>query len=80
MAYNKEDLYRVSVANITLIKGLRDGLDEGEIANLTGLLMAAVQAIDEFKENWQAAGLHMMGKMADLWGDDLLVDDTPTIP
>ena len=75
MAYEKAQVQAVGDALYDLIKGLADGIGTDEVSNLMQVLQAAVDASDEFKGNFYAAGPHAIAKLVDRFGDDKMVGD-----
>lgn len=70
MAYEKAQVQKVGDATYNLIKGLSNGIGTEEMANLMGVLSAAVDASDEFRSDFDAAGPHAVARMLDRFGDD----------
>lgn len=69
MAYDKPGIKEVGVALYNLVDGLSNGVGTDEIANLTKLLIEASQVTDSLKSDPDAAGLHIIAVLADLYGD-----------
>jgi hypothetical protein len=70
MAYEKEQVKRVGDKVYDLLKGLSNGVGTEEITNLMSVLTAAVDASDEFRADWDAAGPHVVAAMLDRFGDE----------
>ena len=74
MPYSKEDLTGIGDALYQFIVGLQDGLGAEEMANLTSLVMEAADGVDEFKNSPKSAGIHVVARVADKFGDSLVAD------
>ena len=70
MAYNKAEVQAVGTALYGLMKGLSNGVGVDEMTNLMSVLTAAVAASDEFRGDFDAAGLHAAAKILECFGDD----------
>jgi hypothetical protein len=69
MAYNKDEVTTLADAVWNIIVGLKNGIGGDDIANLTAALMAAPAASNELKDDFDAAGLHIVARLADKFGD-----------
>jgi hypothetical protein len=77
MAADKEQCKNVGKAFVALLFGLRDGLDLEDAGNLQGLVSAGIAAIDDFKNDGDAATLYAISGAAEEFGDRRLDVEVP---
>ena len=77
MAYNKAEVKNLADKVYDLLKGLKDGVGPDDVTNLVGALTAAPACQNELKEDWDAAGAHMLAQLADRFGDDRVNVEAP---
>ncbi len=78
---NKAEVIAVADAVYGAIEAVKDGFDIEDTAAAIALITAVVAAANEFKEDWDAAGLHIISRLADLFGDGRVNPvDPPTTP
>lgn len=70
MAYNKAQVQAAGVAVLNTIDAVKDGLDASDVGAAISLLTAIAEAADEFKNDTDAAILHLVATIADGVGDD----------
>jgi len=69
VAYNKDQVIALADAVYALLESFRDGVGMDDIDEAVGVLTAAASAADEIKTDFDAAGLHMLGRLGDKFGD-----------
>lgn len=69
MAYDKTQVQAAGRAVLDTIDAVKDGLDAGDVAAAVNLLTAIAAAADEFKNDTDAAILHLVATIADGVGD-----------
>jgi hypothetical protein len=69
MAYNKAQVQDAGKAVLATIDAVRDGLDATDVTAAVGLLTAIAAAADEFRDDTDAAILHLVATIADGVGD-----------
>lgn len=69
MAYDKDQVQAVADAVYDVVQAVKDGLDVSDMTAGMALMTAFMAAADEFKNDTDAAGLHMGARLMDRFGD-----------
>jgi len=69
MAYNKAQVQAVGDEIIKTINAVKDGIDASDMTQAITLMTAFMSAADEFKDDTDAAMLHLAGHLMDRYGD-----------
>jgi hypothetical protein len=67
--YEKEAVVAAADAVYGAIEAVKDGLGVEDVAAGIQLMTAIAGAVDDFKADTDAAGLHFVARLADLFGD-----------
>jgi len=70
MAYNKDQVSELAVAFKGAIEAVKDGVGVEDTGAAIALFTALAGAADEFKADTDAAVLHFVAKVLDLFGDE----------
>jgi len=79
MAYEKAQVHAAADAVYAVIQAVKDGLDIADVGAAITLLTAFVGAADEFKDDTDAAGLHLAARLADRFGDERINPVDPVV-
>ena len=70
MAYNKNQVLDLAVAFKKWIEAVKDGIGVEDTGAAIALFTALAGAADEFKDDTDAAVLHFVSKVLELFGDE----------
>lgn len=77
MAYNKSEVEAVADAVMNAIKAVKDGIGVDDTAAAIALFTAFAAAADEFKNDTDAAVLHLGGRLMTSYGDTRVNPEAP---